>query len=278
MDLASEGIYAEEPQGVNKELARRIIGYCSRTPILRGALVNLHNGLNQGHPWKRRHPFDAAYGIDTSTNLPWWLITSGKPSDAHTTGYAGCQPSCVREALRTIPELERRTFVDLGCGKGRALVLASEFPFRRIAGVEISREMAAQARRNAAAVQAKHPDRPRIDVAQGDAMLFPFPEGDLVVFLFHPFHRELVSVILARLEDAANRTSREIFVVYENPVYSDTIDAAPWLHRWYSKKVPYDADEVEYSLGNGEPVVIWRNEARGPGNGASPAGGDSLMN
>lgn len=264
---------------MKKEFARRIIGYCSRTPILRGALVNLHNTLNQGHPWKRRHPLDVAYGVDTSTNLPWWLITSGKPSDAHTTGYAGCQPSCVREALRAIPDLEGRTFVDLGCGKGRALIIASEFPFRRITGVEISQEMVELARRNANALHAKYPGRPKIEVAQGDAMLFPLPEGDLVVFLFHPFHRELLLVILARLEEAAKRTSREIFFVYENPVYTQTFDEAPWLRRWYSRSVPYEADEIGYSVGNGEePVIIWRNEARMPIMASSTAGGEGRMN
>ena len=109
-------------------------------------------------------------------------------------------------------------------------------------------------------------------------MLFPFPEGDLVVFLFHPFHRELVSVILARLEEAANQTNREIFVVYENPVYTQTVDEASWLHRWYSKKVPYDPEEVDYSLGNGEPVVIWSNAAERPMNTLPTAGCESLMN
>jgi len=158
------------------------------------------------------------------------------------------------------------------------LIIASEFSFRRIAGVEISREMVDQARRNVSALSSRYPDRPRIEVAQGDAMQYPFPEGDLVVFLFHPFHRELVSVILTRLEEAASRTRREVFVVYENPVYSDTIDEAPWLCRWYSKKVPYDADEVDYSLGDGEPVVIWRNKAQRPIRGASACGRESLMN
>lgn len=264
---------------MNKELARRIIGYCSRAPILRGVLVNLHNSVNQGHPWKRRHPLDIAYGIDTSTNLPWWLITSGKPSDAHTTGYAGCQPSCVRAALRTIPDIEGRTFVDLGCGKGRALVVASEFPFRRITGVEISRELADTARHNAAALHSRFPERPRIEVIQGDALGFPFPEGDLVVFLYHPFHRKLLLAILARLEDSARRTNRDIFFVYQNPMYSETFDQAPWLRRWYSKHVPYEPDEFGYSVGDGhEPVTIWRNEPRVPIKSSLAPGGGILVN
>jgi SAM-dependent methyltransferase len=262
---------------VNKEFARRLVGYCSRTPILRGTLVSLHNTLNRGHPWKRLHPFDVGYGINTSTNLPWWLITSGKPSDAHTTGYAGCQPSCVRDALAAIPGLEGRTFVDLGCGKGRALVLASEFPFREIVGVEISEEMVAQARRNIAVVKAKYPQRPKIEVVQGDALLFPLPQGDLVVFLFHPFHRELVSTMLARLEEAAQGGEREMFIIYENPVYGDVIDAAPWLQRCYSKKVPYAVEEIDYSLGDGEPVAIWRKEARRPMSASLPPGRESVM-
>jgi SAM-dependent methyltransferase len=184
----------------------------------------------------------------------------------------------VRDALSVIPDPERRTFVDLGCGKGRALVIASEFPFKSIFGVELSPDLVAQARRNVAVVKARHPQRTRIEVAHGDAMVVPFPEGDLVVFLFHPFHRELVSAMLARLEEAAGRSNREIFIIYENPVYGDAIDAAPWLHRWYSKKVAYDAEEIGYSLGNGEPVVIWRNGAGAAGPSSSKSGREVLEN
>jgi SAM-dependent methyltransferase len=258
---------------LNKEFGRRVIGFLSGIPLLRGGMVSLHNTLYRGHPWKQLHPFDIAYGIHTSTNLPWWLITSGKPSDAHTTGYLGCQPSCVRDALRTIPELERRTFVDLGCGKGRALVLASEFPFRKIVGIEISEQMVAVARRNAAVVKARYPQRTSSEVVHGNAALFPFPEGDLVVFLFHPFHRELISAILGRLEKVAE--DREIFLVYENPVYQQVIDSIPWLQRCYSKKVPCEDAEVRYSVGDGEPLVIWRNEVGGPMNSRVARTGDA---
>jgi SAM-dependent methyltransferase len=263
---------------VNKEFARRVLGYCGRAPVLRGVLVNLHRARSHKHPWMRRHPFDAAYGINTSVSLPGWLIASGTQADVHTTGYAGCQPSAVRDALSAIPDLERRTFVDLGCGKGRALVIASEFPFKSIFGVELSPDLVAEARRNIAVVKGKFPQRAKIEVAEGDAMVVPFPEGDLVIFLFHPFHRELVSVMLARLEVAARRSNREIFIIYENPVYGDAIDEAPWLQRWYSKKVAYYPEEIGYSLGNGEPVVIWRNGAGVAGSSSSTVGREILEN
>lgn len=249
---------------MNKEFALRVVGYCNKSPILRVVLINLRNTKSRKHPWKPLHPFDVTYGINTNKSLPWWLITSGKSSDLHSTGYAGCQPSCVRDALRAIPEPERRTFVDLGCGKGRAMVLASEFPFRHIVGVEISSYLVAQARHNIGLVEAKYPQRPRMEVAHGDAMLFPYPEGDLVVFLFHPFHRELVSALLIRLQEAAQLADREIFIIYENPVYGEVIDAAPWLQRWYSKTVFHAPEEVGHSVGDGELVVIWRNERHDP--------------
>ena len=44
------------------------------------------------------------------------------------------------------------TFIDLGSGKGRAVLLASLYPFRRLIGVEFSPELTEVARLNVQAV------------------------------------------------------------------------------------------------------------------------------
>jgi SAM-dependent methyltransferase len=244
-----------------KALIRRSLSRGGRVPVLRRGLLGLHQWRFRHHPWMRRHPFDIAYGTQTNLLLPGWLISSGATADAHTTAYAGCQPSCLRAALASIPQLERHAFVDLGCGKGRALIVASEFCFRRVLGVELSPHLVDEARRNVRIVEKRHPHRTAIEIIQGDATGVPIPKGDLVIFLFNPFDRDLVAWTAERLADAAHGTNRVIFLIYECPVHSDVVDAAGFM-RWYSNTVPYDADEIDYAPGNGDPVVVWRTGGR----------------
>jgi SAM-dependent methyltransferase len=68
-----------------------------------------------------------------------------------------------------LPRISDRTFIDLGCGEGRALVIASEFPFRAIVGVELSPALCATATANAAVIANRFPDRMPIQIVQADA-------------------------------------------------------------------------------------------------------------
>src|SRR5580658_10087482 len=92
------------------------------------------------------HPFDLKYGTDTGGYLgPQELAGSGI-HDRMNNGYSAVAPSVFREACRrwreTLPSsasrLEAYTFVDVGAGKGRTLLLAAELPFRRVIGVELN--------------------------------------------------------------------------------------------------------------------------------------------
>ena len=77
------------------------------------------------------------------------------------------------------------TFVDIGCGKGRALLLAEEYPFRKIIGVEFSRRLAKIAAANAAKSA-----RSASQWFTPTPANFNFPPEPLVVFLYNPFSGE----------------------------------------------------------------------------------------
>lgn len=248
-----------------------MLGYGVRVPLLRGILTNLHYLRYRDEPWMRKHPFDIEYGITTNGSLPPWLLRSGEPADAHITGYAGCQPSCLRRALMAIPQPGNYTFIDLGCGKGRALVVASELSFRRILGIELARGLVTVARQNAQIIRKRYPQRTEIEVVGGDVTAFPFPEGNLAIFLYHSFGPELVALMLSRIRGAVVETERTVFLIYENPVYGSMIDAIEEFTRLYGENVSCAPEEVGFAPDDSETVVIWRIDtpsAMLPRNGA----------
>ena len=100
------------------------------------------------------HPFDQNHGVDTSGLLERDRLRTGHVNDTHNTAYFGVPPSRFKNAMErwratpgTAPTEEYR-FVDVGCGKGRAVLLASQMPFREVVGVELHPQLAETARLN----------------------------------------------------------------------------------------------------------------------------------
>ena len=128
------------------------------------------------------------------------------------------------------------TFVDLGCGKGRVLLVAAQRPFRRVVGVEISSELAAIARRNVERYRPPPPVRSDVEVINADVTTVDLPETDLLVHLYHPFETTIFAEVLRRLEDSLARTPRRVtiaYLAYAGAVGSvvETLDRFSWMHQ-----------------------------------------------
>jgi Methyltransferase domain len=241
-----------------KEVLRDVLGRGGRVPVIRELLTALNGARHRDHPYMRQHPFDCVYGTTTSGLVPSWLLQSGSAADEHAHAYAACQPSCLREALASLVDPQNFIFVDLGCGKGRALVLATEFPFYRILGIELAASLAASARRNARIIKKKYPDRRVIEVIEGDATSVPLPQGNLAIFLYHSFGPELVKRMVNRIIDLTAGTERQVFFIYENPVYGQMFDDKKEFGRWFCATVHCTAEEQGFAPDDDDTVVVWR--------------------
>jgi SAM-dependent methyltransferase len=126
---------------------------------------------------------------------------------------------------------EQYVFVDLGCGKGRVLLLASGFPFRAIVGVEYSPRLSSIARENV--LRYRHPDQrcQDLQVIEGDAADFDFPPQPLVVFFHHPFDEPVFRRVLARLERSLATHPRPVVVVYFDPRCGHLFDTSGLFQR-----------------------------------------------
>jgi SAM-dependent methyltransferase len=221
--------------------------------------------LYNGDGYETRHPFDRAHGTDTSGFMSATELPESKFSSSHSHfSYWGSQPSCLRAAVANLPPLETFTFIDLGCGKGRPLLVASEFPFRDIVGVELSPSLAEIARKNAEIMEKQFPDRTRVRVEVGDACTYLFPSGNLVLYLYNPFGEEILSQIVAGLEAALATERRDIYFLYFYPHFAACLDASPAFKRHASGMATYALEERGYGpVGDGH-FVIWKGESLTP--------------
>jgi SAM-dependent methyltransferase len=176
------------------------------------------------------HPFDLKYGTDTGGYLSLEQLRGSQTNDAMNNGYSAVAPSVFREACRrwreTLPSsarIEAYTFVDVGAGKGRALLLAAELPFRKVIGVELNDGLASIAQRNAALWSGVARTGAKIRVLRGDATKSRWPRPPLLVYLNNPFECELVEQLATRIAKAAASGPAVVDLIYVNPACADTL-------------------------------------------------------
>jgi SAM-dependent methyltransferase len=130
-----------------------------------------------------------------------------------------------RAALRELPieNQSEYTFIDMGSGKGRMLFVAAEHPFRKVRGVEFVIDLHEQARDNIRRNNRRKQKCADIESIHADAAEFEFPNENLVLYLFNPFGPEVLSRIVANLEQSIERQPRHVIILLLYPKFSDMV-------------------------------------------------------
>lgn len=123
------------------------------------------------------------------------------------------------------------TFIDIGSGKGRPLLMASEYPFRRIIGVEFLPELNAIAEENIRKFPDERKRCKQIEARLGDATRFEFPSEPLVVFMFHPLPESGFRQVIANLAASVRENSRPVWLIYANPLFEDIVIKSGWFQK-----------------------------------------------
>ena len=148
-------------------------------------------GLKVGDGFTK-HPFDEEFGVRTSGLVAGRHLKSGHRNDRHATAYYGVAPSVFRALVkhghrsRPTAAMEEVSFLDLGAGMGRAVLLAAELPFRQVLGVELNPTLARIARKNLTVWRASGRARTQMKIISGDAVEFRLPAGPRLACLFNP--------------------------------------------------------------------------------------------
>lgn len=155
----------------------------------------------RGLPKLRSTPttFDDDWNTDTDGLV--WLTNPSSPHFADGVRYEACSPYACQWAIEQIPNRERFCFVDVGCGKGRPLLIASRYGFRRLIGVEYSERLCRVARKNLA---------DQAEIVCQDAADFRFPDGPLFVYFHNPFGESVLTSVLSNLHPPC-------YVAWEGP-------------------------------------------------------------
>jgi hypothetical protein len=162
--------------------------------------------------------FDRLHHVDTTTEIS--LANVGVPQEDVDRGnglYRGVWAPVFDEAMRAMPlEYSSFTFADYGSGKGRALFLAAEYPFKKIVGVEFVPTLHEISINNIKTYKSKTQKCTDLSVECCDALAWPPPNGPLVCFFFNPFDYSTMRRVIGHIIDSHRASPREIYLVYVN--------------------------------------------------------------
>jgi SAM-dependent methyltransferase len=216
-----------------------------------GQLISALWGFTRNStPWRLRQLFgDAEYDWDhrvntTSGAVGWRERLLG----VFHSPYQPTDPALFHEMLDGMSELSFAdfTFLDLGSGKGRTLLMASDYPFHRIVGVELLPALHEIAEQNLSHYKSETQQCFALEALCADAAGFPFPDQPLLIYLFNPFPESVLRTVMANLVKSLSTHPRTVYVLYHNPLLEHVVaEDAGW------KKV---GGTHQYSIFRSEPT------------------------
>jgi SAM-dependent methyltransferase len=192
-------------------------GAAAATSLL---LRNLWAFVRESTPERRRQrygdmEYDWEHRVDTTSGT---LTGRERLLGLFHSAYQPTEPALFQEMMAGLPiEFETFTFVDLGSGKGRTLLMASEYPFRRIVGVELLPALHQIAQENLARYKSESQKCFAVEARCGDAAKFSFPAEPLVLYLFNPLSETGLRRVAANLDNSLKAHPRAVYVIYHNP-------------------------------------------------------------
>jgi len=185
--------------------------------------------------WDRR--FDRGWAVETAR-----LVEIADMDDVHSPNRArGIRYEPTRAApfqrfMRQLNPPTDGTFVDIGCGKGRTLLLSILQGFRKTVGVEFSPSLCLAAERNLEAFRRRTGRRFEATIQHQDAIDYTFSPDDTVIYMYNPFDDTVMASVLDRLDASLAADPRTVWLMYHNPTCHSLIVSRgrfkPVLRRW----------------------------------------------
>jgi len=181
-------------------------------------VIKLLRGIGMWVQGFEQRLFDWWFGVDTAGISR--LHYAELPPEVGKSGYR-YEPTPRRTFHRMLRSVcidySRFTFVDVGCGKGAVVLYASEVPFKRIIGIEVSPRLHQLAEKNIRGYPRSRIRCRDVSVVCGDGATFSFPNDPLVVYLFNPFNESTLSRLFVNIHRSLVQNPRRIVVVSRNP-------------------------------------------------------------
>ena len=194
---------------------------CGFWPTLKAFTLECWDFLRDSTPARKRQrygdvEYDWDYRVDTTSAT---VSFRDRLLGVFHSAYQPTEPAAFHEMVGGLGiDFSQFVFVDLGSGKGRTLLMASDYPFHRIVGVELLPSLHRIAQENIRKYSSEKQRCFQIKSILGPGEAFAFPPNPTVLFLFNPFPESVLEKVMQNLERSLRESPRPVYVIYHNPL------------------------------------------------------------
>jgi SAM-dependent methyltransferase len=198
--------------------------------------------------------------------------------------YQDCEWLSLRRALKDLDPTTSDVFVDLGSGKGKALLIAGLLPYKRVIGVETDKELSRLAAQNVERARLRLRAE-KVECVTANVLNWTIPDDASVIYLYNPFMGKTFSAAMTKIFESYDRNPRVLHIIYEHPWEHDMLlstsrvvvnnvrsAVSPGRRRWWEKGhvlvtyrvvAPMTGDQLEWRRPHGvfrprRAVQRWR--------------------
>jgi 16S rRNA G966 N2-methylase RsmD len=168
--------------------------------------------------------FDFRYGTDTVSHVELKNLDINSENYSRGHRYASTPAVAFKKLMNTIEFPDDSVFVDMGSGKGKMLLLAPRFGFKRVVGVEFSEKLCECAQKNISIYQEKTKLNANIEVIHSDVVNYKIKDEENVFYLFNPFNEVVLKKVLDNIYSSIEKNPRPVYLIYYIPYYKKIIE------------------------------------------------------
>lgn len=155
----------------------------------------------------------------------------------HATIYMPVSYELLEDIFEQLPK-ERVHFLDIGCGRGRALCVAAHKGFMKATGIDFSRKLCDAAEKNCSITKMRFPSF-QYAITNNDAFYYEIPQDVDVIFLFNPFDEVIMCGVARNVMKSLSKNKRKVHIVYVNPLHKELFIANGFTEIYQYKKMKY---------------------------------------
>jgi 16S rRNA G966 N2-methylase RsmD len=178
------------------------------------------------------------YGINTTGANNLKHLEKKGIDISHTTIYMPVSYDVLAQFFEEVKIESFNHFLDIGCGKARAMCVAAYYGVNKISGIELSNNLFITAKENIAVTKEKYPAT-NFKIYNNDAFYFDIDDDVDCIFMFNPFDETIMNGVMENIETSLENNPRVMTIIYINPMEKHVLQEWGYEEIFHSKKMHY---------------------------------------
>lgn len=173
--------------------------------------------------------FEKKYQLDTQSEVAIDDLDIDAEAKAQADKYKPTRKRYFRKVMEQLSLPPGGVFVDVGCGKGRVLLLASQCGFEEVLGLEISPRLTDIAKQNAVGFKNRASSCCPIRVECTNILDYRMTGVETVFFLYSPFGYEVTEQFLKNLRQSLESHPRNLWLIIDEFRFPELLEGDSYL-------------------------------------------------